>query len=88
MTWRMEFYHERRGIMACYTIEALLPPAAVVLGWKALLAEHLPGGARARPSLFARAQRLGGQDESGWVLYRIVKQNGQGSAGIVPAQAT
>ena len=88
MTWRMEFYHERRGIMACYTIEALLPPAAVVLGWKALLAEHLPGRARVRPSLFARAQRLGGQDESGWVLYRIVNANGPASAGTAPVQAT
>ena len=88
MTWRMEFYHERRGIMACYAIEAPLPPAAVLLGWKALLAEHLPQRARGRPSLFARAQRLGGQDESGWVLYRIVKDDGQGSAGIAPAQAT
>lgn len=88
MTWRMEFYHERRGIMACYAIEAPLPPAAVLLGWKALLAEHLPRRARGRPSLFARAQRLGGQDESGWVLYRIVKGDGQESAGIAPAQAT
>ena len=88
MTWHMEFYHERRGIMACYAIEAPLPPAAVLLGWKALLAEHLPQRARGRPSLFARAQRLGGQDESGWVLYRIVKDDGQGSAGIAPAQAT
>ena len=88
MTWRMEFYHERRGIMACYAIEAPLPPAAVLLGWKALLAEHLPQRARGRPSLFARAQRLGGQDESGWVLYRIVKDDGQGSAGIAPAHAT
>lgn len=88
MTWRMEFYHEQRGLMAGYSIEAPLPPAAVLLGWKALLAEHPPARARGRPSLFARAERLGGQDASGWVLYRIVKQNGQGSAGIVPAQAT
>lgn len=88
MTWRMEFYHERRGIMACYAIEAPLPPAAVVLGWKALLAEHLPDRARARPSLFVRAQRLGGQDDSGWELYRIVKDNGPASAGIAPVQAT
>lgn len=88
MTWRMEFYHERRGIMARYAIEAPLPPAAVVLGWKTLLAEHLPDRARARPSLFARAQHLGGQDESGWVLYRIVKANGPAAAGIAPGQPT
>jgi hypothetical protein len=78
MRWLMEFYHERRGIMARYSIEAPLPPAAVLLGRAAVLAEHPPGRARGRPSLFARAQRLGGQDESGWVLYRIAKDDGEG----------
>jgi len=88
MTWRMEFYHERRGLMAGYAVEAPLPPAAVLLGWKALLAEHPPARARGRPSLFAQAERLGGQDETGWVLYRIVNDNEQGSASVAPAPAT
>ena len=40
MTWRMQFYHERRGILAPYGIDAPLPAEAVRLGWKAVLAEH------------------------------------------------
>lgn len=74
MRWAMEFYHAGRGIMARYAIEAPLPAAAVLLGRVALLAEHPPARGRGRPGLFARAERLGGQDESGWVLYRIVKE--------------
>jgi len=71
MRWRLEFYNERRGILAHYAIEAPLPAAAVRLGRQAVLAEHPPGRARRRLSLFARAERIGGQDGSGWVLYRI-----------------
>lgn len=71
--WRLEFYHERSGILACYSVEAPLAAAALVLGRAALLAEYPPGRARRRPSLFERAERIGGQDGSGWVPYRIVK---------------
>ena len=72
MMWLMQFYHERRGVLACYRIDAPLPAEAVRLGWKAVLAEHPPTSQRRRPSLFERAQRTGGQDASGFVLYRLV----------------
>jgi hypothetical protein len=75
----MEFYHERRGILARYGIEAPLPAAAVQLGWRALLAEYPPTPTRGRPSLFKQAQLTEGQDPSGWVPYRIVKDDGPGS---------
>ena len=88
MRWLVEFYNERRAILARYGIEAPLPAAAVLLGRNAVLAEHPSGRARRRLSLFARAERAGGHDGSGWVLYRIVKDNGQGSAGIAPPEAT
>ena len=71
----MEFYHERRGILARYGIDAPLPGEAVVLGRRALLAEHPPVPARSRPSLFKQAQGVEGQHPSGWVLYRIVKDD-------------
>ena len=74
MRWRMEFYSERRGTLARYGIEAPTPAAAVLLGRKALLAEYPPSRARRRLSLFERAERVGGQDAGGWVLYRIVKE--------------
>jgi hypothetical protein len=86
MRWLMEFYNERRGTLARYNVEAPLPAAAILLGWNALLAEYPPAQARRRLSLFERAQRVGGQDASGWVLYRI-SNNGQGSTGVVPAHA-
>jgi hypothetical protein len=73
MKWLMQFYNERRGIMARYGIEAPLPAEAVRLGWKAVLAEHPSTPRGGRLSLFVRAQRVEGQDASGWVLYRIVK---------------
>ena len=73
MKWLMQFYNERRGILARYGIEAPLPAEAVRLGWKAVLAEH-PSTPRGRwLSLLERARRVEGQDASGWVLYRIVK---------------
>lgn len=71
MRWQLEFYHERSGILASYSVEAPLPGAALQLARAALLAEHPPGPARSRLSLFERAQRIGGQDASGWVPYRI-----------------
>jgi hypothetical protein len=87
MKWLMQFYNERRGILARYDIEAPLPTEAVRLGWKAVLAEHPSTPRRSRLSLFERAERLGGQDASGWVLYRIVRDSGHGSPGAAPAQA-
>jgi len=73
MQWRVEFYHERRGILAGYGVDAALPAAAVQSAWTALRAEH-PSSPRRRPlSLFARAQLTGGQDASGWVLHRIAR---------------
>lgn len=87
MRWLMDFYNERRRILARYAIEAPLPAAAVLLGWNAVLAEHPSTPRRSRLSLFERAERVGGQDASGWVLYRIVN-NGQGSTGVAPTHAT
>jgi len=73
MRWRTEFYSERQAIVAGYGVEAPTPAAAVLAGRVALLAEHPPIPGRRRPGLFERAQRVGGQDASGWALYRIVK---------------
>jgi hypothetical protein len=81
MRWRVEFYNERRGLLARYSVEAALPRAALLLGRTALLAEHPLARARRRPSLFERAERIGGQDASGWVPYRIAKDGGQEPAG-------
>jgi hypothetical protein len=88
MTWRLDFYHQRRGVLARYVIEAPLPDAAVRSGWKALLAEHPSTPPRGPSSLFQQAERIGGQDASGWVLYRIVKDDEQGSPAVQPAPAT
>lgn len=87
MKWLMEFYNERRGILARYAIEAPLPAEAVLLGWKALLAEHPAPPRKRRLSLFERAERVGGQDASGWVLYRIVNDGRQGSPRVAQAHA-
>ncbi len=76
MRWLLEFYNERRGIVARYSIEAPLPAAAALLGRNAMLAEYPSIPRRSRLSLFERAERAGGQDASGWVLYRIVQDNG------------
>jgi hypothetical protein len=86
MRWLMEFYNERRGILARYGIEAPLPAAVVLLGRTAILADYPWPPRNGRPSLFERAERVGGQDESGRVLYRIVKENGHAPA-AAPAQA-
>ena len=87
MKWLMEFYNERRGILARYGVEAPLPAAAVLLGWQAVLAEHPSLPRSSRLSLFERAQRVGGQDASGWVLHRIVKYSEHGSPGVAQAHA-
>ena len=87
MKWLMQFYNERRGILARYGVDAPLPAEAVLLGWKAVLAEHPSTPRRSRLSLFERAERIGGQDASGWVLYRIVKDSEHGSPGVAQAHA-
>lgn len=71
MRWILDFYHERRRTLARYDIEAPSPATAVRSGWTALRAEHPLEPGRGRPSLLERADRAGGQDGSGWVLYRI-----------------
>ena len=88
MRWRVEFYNERRGILARYGIEASSPGAAVVAGRHAVLAEHPLARARMGLSLFERAERAGGHDGSGWLLYRIGNDNGHGSTDVAPAPAT
>ncbi len=87
MRWLMEFYNERRGILARYGIEAPLPAAAARLGRNAVLAEYPSPPRKGRLSLFERAERIGGQDASGWVLYRIVEENAHASPDAVPAHA-
>ena len=87
MKWLIEFYNEQRGILARYSIEAPLPAAAVLLGRSATLAAHPSPRARRRLSLLDRAKRAGGQDGSGWVLYRLVKDSGRKSAGTPPVES-
>jgi hypothetical protein len=70
MTWSVQFYNERRGLLARYTVEAALPPAAVLLARRSLFDAHPKAAApAAAQSLYqhARADR----DDGGWVLYRI-----------------
>lgn len=85
MKWVMDFYHERQGVLARYGVDASRPAEAVALGWKAVLAEHPSIPRPGRLSLFERAQRVGGQDASGWVLYRVVRDGGPGSPERAPA---
>lgn len=73
MNWVVDFYHQRRAVVARYDVDAPTPAAAVVLGRRALLAHHPPVPPRRRPSLFERAEHIGGQDGTGWILYRIAK---------------
>jgi hypothetical protein len=87
MKWLVEFYHERRRILARYDIEAALPAEAVLLGRREVLLEHPPTPRPSRLSLFERAERVGGQDVSGWVLYRIVKNSRLESPGLARAPA-
>jgi hypothetical protein len=78
MKWQIQFYNERRGILAQYGVEAPLAADAVRLGWKAVLAAYPSIPRKRRLSLFERAERVGGQDASGWVVYRTVNDGGQG----------
>jgi hypothetical protein len=71
MMWEVEFYHERARSLARYSVQAATAATAVVQARAALVAEY-PAGTPRRPlSLFEQAQRIGGQDPSGWVLHRI-----------------
>lgn len=88
MRWLMEFYNEGRGIFARYDIEAPLSAAAALLGLNAALSEYPSPPNKGRPSLFERAERIGGKDASGWVLHRIVKASAPGSSDGVAAHAT
>jgi len=72
MKWKVEFYHERRRALAGYGVEAVTAAAAVSLARAALIAEHPVNTKRRRLSLFEQAQRIEGQDPSGWLLHRIV----------------
>jgi hypothetical protein len=85
MRWLVEFYSEKRGVLARYGVDAPLPPAAVQEGWKAVLAEYPATPQRGRLSLFERAKRLGGQDGNGWILYRIVKDDSPAPAAFAAA---
>jgi len=72
----MEFYNERCGIVVHTLVEAPSPAAAVRLGRNTVLTENPSPPARGRLSLFERAKRAGGHDDSGWVLYRIIQDSG------------
>jgi hypothetical protein len=71
VNWIVDFYNRRRALVVRYDVVAPSAATAVVLGRQALLAQHPPAPARGRPSLFERAERIGGEDGSGWILYRI-----------------
>jgi hypothetical protein len=71
--WRLEFYSERRQILAHYRVEAPTPAMALVLGRRRVLDEYpliLAWGTR---SPFSHGQRVAGQDADRWVLYPIQK---------------
>jgi hypothetical protein len=87
MKWLMQFYNSRRGILKRYSVEATLPAEAILLGWKAVLAEHPWTPRRGRLSMLERAERIGGQDASGWVLYRISRNSEQVGSGVAQAHA-
>ena len=70
MIWSVQFYNERRGLLARYRVEAPLPPAAVVLGRRALFVEHPRASAPPPPRSLYRQARAD-RDDGGWVLYRI-----------------
>jgi hypothetical protein len=70
MMWSVQFYNESRGLLARYRVEATLPPAAVVLGRRALFADYPRAAAPVRPAgLYQEARADPG--DGGWVLYRI-----------------
>jgi hypothetical protein len=76
MRWVVDFYHHRRALVARNDVDPPSAAAAVVVGRQALLAQHPPPPPRRWPSLFERAERIGGQDGTGWIVYRIAKGDG------------
>lgn len=71
--WRIDFYNRRRGLVGRYDVAARSPAAAVAAGREARLAQYPAVAARRHRSLFERAERVGGEDGSGWIPYRIAK---------------
>ena len=75
MRWRLEFYNERDAVMAGYDVEASTPTAAVLAARDALRADNHSIPPPRRVSGYTQAQRLGGHDARGWILYRILKED-------------
>jgi hypothetical protein len=82
MKWLMQFYNERRGILARCDVDAPSPAEAVRLGREAVLVEYPATPRRGRLSLFERAQRVEGENASGWILYRIGRDSARESSGL------
>jgi hypothetical protein len=76
MKWVVDFYNHRRALVVRYDVDAPSAAAAVVSGRQAMLVQYPPAPSRGGPSLFERAERIGGQDGSGWIVYRIAKGDG------------
>jgi hypothetical protein len=70
----VDFYNARLATVNRYDVEARTPADAIVAGRLSLRAGRPSVAGRRRPSLFQQAECIGGQDGSGWVLYRIVKR--------------
>lgn len=83
MIWSVQFYNESRGLLARYRVEAGLPPTAVVLGRRALVAAY-PRAAAPRPPASLYQQARADRDDGGWVLYRIASVD-ESEAPAVPA---
>ena len=73
VVWRLQFYNERRHAMAQYEVHAPTAAGAHALGRDALRAEHPFPAARRRHGLLEQARRSGGEDDGGWILYRIAR---------------
>jgi hypothetical protein len=76
MKWVVDFYNQRRAMVARYDVDAPSAASAVVVGRQAMLTQYPPAAARGRPSLFEQAEHIGGQDGTGWIVYRIAKGDG------------
>ena len=71
MRWWLEFYSERRQILAHCRVDAPTPATALVLGRRSVLDEYPPIPTRRFRGLFEQDQCLASPDTDGWVLYRI-----------------
>jgi hypothetical protein len=71
--WWLEFYSERRQILAHCRVEAPTPATALVLGRRSVLDEYPADRTRRARSLFEQAPGLASSGGDGWVLYRIQK---------------